>query len=124
MGGRLSVRALCNKYGEFTGFYDPNRMERYNPTVDGARVQEVPEAGHLFGQSVANLTEWASVGANHEAFSRATVRDYWRVFVGHDPNVIEEQEFATLVQDFAGEHQYVVERMLHALIRTEAYGVP
>jgi hypothetical protein len=110
--------------GEFTGFYDPNRMERYNPTVDGARVQEVPEAGHLFGQSVANLTEWASVGANHEAFSRATVRDYWRVFVGHDPNVIEEQEFATLVQDFAGEHQYVVERMLHALIRTEAYGVP
>ena len=34
------------------------------------------------------------------------------------------EEFEALWSDFKGEHAYQVERMLHALIMTEAYGVP
>jgi hypothetical protein len=99
-------------------------MAAFDSTVDGARVNEVPEAGFIFGQPVADLLEWAEVAANSEAFAKATVRDYWRIFVGHDPTPDEQGEFEQLAADFMNQHEYRVERMLHALIRTEAYGVP
>ena len=98
-------------------------MRRFN-TVDGARIREVPEAGFLFGQPVADLVEWAQVGANSEQFRRATVRDYWRILVGADPNDDTADEFDRLVSDFGDVHLYQVERMLHALVQTEAYGAP
>ena len=36
----------------------------------------------------------------------------------------ENEEFVQLWTDFKTVHNYRVERMLHALVRTEAYGVP
>ncbi|MCB9524651.1 MAG: hypothetical protein H6702_14920 [Myxococcales bacterium] len=109
--------------GGLTAAYDPSRMQRFG-AEEGARIQEVPEAGHLFGQPVADLNAWARVAADSDAFAQATVRDYWRILVGHDPLPQEEDEFEALWRAFGPEHGYRVERMLQALVRTEAYGVP
>lgn len=109
--------------GENTGVYDPRRPRRFD-RAEGSRLDELPEAGYLLGERVDTLLEWADVAADSEAFARATVRDYWRHFIGHEPTVGERAEFEALVADFPTEHAYRVERMLHALIRTEAYGVP
>lgn len=109
--------------GGSTGRYNANRMQRA-PLVEGARIREVPEAGFLFGEPVADLVEWARVAANSEQFKRATVRDYWRILVGEDPSDDTADEFDRLVVDFGALHDYRVERMLHALVQTEAYGAP
>ena len=108
---------------EYTGYYDPDRPLRFD-AADGSRLSEMPEAGALFGEPVANLVEWAHVAAESEAFSRSTVSDYWKHFIGHEPTPAEMAEFEALVEAFPTEHAHRVERMLHALIRTEAYGVP
>ena len=83
-----------------------------------------PESGVLFGEPVADLVEWAAVAADSEAFRRATVRDYWRLLFHEEPRVTEQGDFGQLVADFGEVHNYRVERMLHALIDTEAYGAP
>jgi hypothetical protein len=64
------------------------------------------------------------VAANSEAFRRATVRDYWRLLLGEAPRPSEQDEFNALVEAFGAAHSYSVERMLHDLIDTEAYGAP
>lgn len=109
--------------GGQTGTYQANRMQRM-PLSEGARIREVPEAGHLFGEPVADLIEWAEVAANSDAFAQATVRDYWRLLVGHEPNNDEAEEFAAVWRAFRDDHGYQVERMLRDLVRTEAYGAP
>lgn len=103
-------------------YYDPERMRDY--TFEGPRVLETPEAGVLFGQRVANLLEWAEVAANSDAFAQATVTDYWKLLVGHEPTPSEAAEFNELWRAFRTEHDYRVEAMLHALVETEAYGAP
>lgn len=103
-------------------YYDPERLDDF--AFEGPRMSEVPEAGHLFGEPVANLVEWAQVAANSDAFAKATVTDYWKLLVGHDPLPGESGEFNALWRDFRGDHDYRVERMLHALVETEAYGAP
>jgi hypothetical protein len=103
--------------------YDPNRNRRFDP-ADGSRLRELPEAGSLLGEPVPDLVTWARKAADRPEFARATVRGYWRHFLGHDPTPEERDEFEALVADFPTEHAYRVERMLHALVRTEAYGVP
>lgn len=103
--------------------YNPDRMEAF-AWVDGEAVVDTPEAGVLFGQPVADLIEWAQVAADSEAFRRATVLDYWRLLFREAPRATEQAEFGALVQAFGTEHDFQVERMLHALIDTEAYGAP
>lgn len=103
--------------------YAPNRLRTFTDE-DGERVKDTPEAGVLFGEPVADLREWAQVAANSEAFRRATVRDYWRLLLGESPRPSEEAEFSALVDAFGEKHAYSVERMLHDLIDTEAYGAP
>jgi hypothetical protein len=108
-----------------TAVWDPSRMTRFSPE-DGSRIDEVPEAGYLFGEPVADLREWAQKAADSDAFAQATVRDYWKLMVGHAPSAAEDEEFEALWRAFrdpAG-HNYRVSKMLHALIRTEAYSVP
>jgi hypothetical protein len=83
-----------------------------------------PEAGYLLGQPVANLVEWGEVAANSDAFARATVLDYWKLLMGGAPRPDESAEFDALWRAFMTDHAYGVDRMLHHLITTEAYGVP
>lgn len=105
------------------GSYDPDRI-RDDFRNEGARILEMPENGVLMGQPVANLVEWAQVAANSDAFAKATVDDYWKLTMGHHATPEELEEFTTLWRAFRERYDYRVERMLHALIETEAYGVP
>ncbi|QDE68653.1 hypothetical protein BHS05_17500 [Myxococcus xanthus] len=103
--------------------YVPGRIERYFST-EAPNITQIPESGFLLGQPVRDLLEWAHVGANSDAFAISAVTDYWKLLVGHPPTAEEQAEFVTLWQRFKGTHQYSVQRMLHDLIRTEAYGAP
>ena len=47
-----------------------------------------------------------------------------RGFRARESAPAEQVEFEALVSDFPTVHTYRVQHMLHALIRTEAYGVP
>lgn len=102
---------------------EPGRPARFTET-DGPEVGDVPESGVLFGTPVADLLDWARVAADSEAFARATVLDYWRVFVGREPSGDELAELDALVTGLQTEHRYRVEGMLHDLVRTRAYAAP
>jgi hypothetical protein len=115
------------RYSGFNGgtpfSYVPNRM---NNMADGLSdpLRQTPEAGVIFGQRVADLRAWAAVAASSDAFAKATVLDYWQKIIGELPRPTEQAEADALWRSFEDEHQYGVERMLHDLIMTEAYGVP
>lgn len=106
----------------------PYRNEAGRPArfvdVDGPEVANVPEGGVLFGTEVADLVDWARVAAGSDAFARATVLDYWQVFVGREPSGDELEELEQLVERFENTHDYRVENMLHDLVRTRAYAAP
>lgn len=103
--------------------YVPNRLSRF-VKYEGPQIVDIPEAGVIFGQKVANLLEWAKVAANSEAFARAVVLDYWKLLMGEPPRPSEMAQFDKLWHDLMTVHEYRVERMLAALIQTEAYGTP
>lgn len=105
------------------GSYDPDRI-RDDFRNEGARILEMPESGVLLGQPVDNLVQWAQVAANSDAFAKATVTDYWSLLMGHEPTAEEQEEFTATWHALRDRFDYRVERMLHALIETEAYGVP
>lgn len=92
--------------------------------VNGEGMAAVPERGSLFGRPVNDLLEWAAVAASSEAFARATVLDYWRLVIGGEPTPTQAAELERLWRRFMTEDRYSVERMLHALVETEAYRVP
>jgi len=101
--------------------YDPMRMETHFSNV--ANLTNTPENGYIFGQPVANLQEWASVAANSRQFASATVMDYWKLLVGTKA-AYYDNEFESLWRNLMEKHEYSVEKMLHDLIKTEAYGAP
>jgi hypothetical protein len=103
--------------------YEANRLENHFASV-APNMTQIPEAGAIFGQPVASLTQLAQVGANSDAFAMATVKDYWKFLVGHAPTAEEQAEFVAVWQRFKGQDNYRVQTMLHSLIRTEAYGAP
>ncbi|MEO1336659.1 MAG: hypothetical protein AAFV29_13495, partial [Myxococcota bacterium] len=103
--------------------YSPGRIELLAQGSDDP-LRNTPEAGVIFGRPVANLLEWAQVAANSEAFARALTLDYWRHLMGEAPRPSERSEFESLWRDLMTTHNYGVERMLHDLVDTEAYGVP
>lgn len=110
--------------GRYEAFaYHSDRLEDFE-WVDGERVSTTPESGVLLGEDVSNLVEWARVASESEPFRRNVVMDYWTLLLGEEPRAGEAEAFGTLVQDFGTTHEHRVERMLHALIDTEAYGAP
>jgi len=52
------------------------------------------------------------------------VLDYWRAIFVDDPRPEDAAEFTRLWTRLRTEHGYSVNKMLHDLIDTEAYGVP
>ncbi len=105
--------------------YLPDRLEQIAAAgLEVSTVVGAPASGSIFGQPVNDLREWARVAADSSAFARATVLEYWRYALGSPPDPAELPEFDQLWKRFPDEHAYGVERMLHDLIRTEAYGVP
>ena len=129
-GCHTTLDPLSYPFTTYAGFnggipftYSPGRMQSMAQGRDDP-LRNTPEAGVVFGQPVANLLEWAQVAANSEAFAKALTADYWRYLMGEPPRPVELAEFEKLWRDLMTEHGYGVERMLHALIDTEAYGVP
>lgn len=103
--------------------YVPNRLSRFIK-YEGPQIVDIPEAGVIFGQKVQDLLQWAQVAANSDAFARAVVLDYWKLLMGEAPRPTEMAEFDQLWHDLKTVHEYRVERMLLALVQTEAYGTP
>lgn len=85
-------------------------------------IQEMPEAGYIFGQRVNNLKEWATVLVNSDQFASNLVKDYWRAVIGHDPTEAEQDEFRQVWQRFKNVHSFKVDDMMHDLINTMAFG--
>jgi hypothetical protein len=110
--------------GSAFGQYVPMRMETIAPFSSQSYLAAIPEAGRIFNQPVANLLEWAQTAANSDQFARATVLDYWKLLVGGPPTSDQQAEFTQLWQDFKTTDNYSVDKMLHALVKTEAYGAP
>lgn len=105
-----------------TGQYDPTRITD-DFLFEGPLMSQLPESGYLMGQPVDDLLDWADVAVASAAFAAATVRDYWKHAIGLEPTA-EDDEYIALWTEFMGDDDYRVERMLHALIETEAYGAP
>ncbi len=105
------------------GSYVNNRIESLF-RGDAPRITEIPEAGAILGRPVNTLVEWARVAADSDEFATAVVEDYWTLLIGPDPSGREREEMTALWQSLGPTHNYHVESMLHALVRTEAYGVP
>jgi hypothetical protein len=87
-------------------------------------LQSMPASGTLLGEPYNELVGWVQVAANSDDFVIASTRDYWRLLIGRDPFPNEQAEFSALWTDLRGKHNYSVEKMLHDLIMTEAYGAP
>ena len=81
-------------------------------------------AGSWEGRWGASEREWGTVAANSDAFLVATVNDYWKLLMGQSPLPAQNAEFVNLWQRLKTAHNYRVTKMLHELIRTEAYGAP
>lgn len=103
--------------------YIPNRLELGFSTL-APRITQTPEAGVIFGQRVNDLREWATVAANSDAFAISTTTDYWKLLLGHHPRPDENAEFVATWKRFKGEHQHRVQKLLHDIVKTEAYGAP
>lgn len=104
--------------------YDANRLQDF--AAEAPNILQTPESGAIFGRPVANLREWARAAADSDAFASATVLDFWKLLMGAGPTPEQNAEFVALWKAFKdpAQHNYRVEKMLHALIRTEAYGAP
>lgn len=103
--------------------YVPNRLETFFST-QAPRITQTPEAGYIFGKPVADLRGWARAAADSDAFLVATVLDYWKLLLGAPPTPEQNAEFTQLWQRLRSPNAYSVRRMLHELIKTEAYGAP
>jgi len=105
--------------------FAPKRLANF-VRVDGPDVEKAPERGMLFGREVKDLLEWGSVAANSDEFARNVVRDYWKLLIGREPQGAGLKEFDALWRGLKDPalYNYRVEKMLHALILTEAYGAP
>lgn len=116
---------LTYPFTRYEGFpqarYNANRMQRFAYEAPG--IENTPEQGVILGQPVNDLLEWVNVAANSDEFASAVTMDYWRLFLGREPTPEQRAEFDTLWNDLGTTHGFSVERMLHALIETEAYGV-
>jgi hypothetical protein len=104
--------------------YVPYRFETVAPFNADPGLAQVPEQGFIFGQRVDDLIGWASVAANSDQFARATVLDYWKLLMGAPPTADQNDEFVRLWQRFKTVNAYSVDKMLHDLVKTEAYGAP
>jgi hypothetical protein len=104
--------------------YQPMRLENIAPFNAEPFLAQIPEQGYIFNQPVNNLLEWAQVAANSDQFARATVLDYWKLLMGGLPTSDQNDEFTQLWQRFMTVNNYSVDKMLHELVKTEAYGAP
>jgi hypothetical protein len=103
--------------------YRPDRMQRF-VALEGKSLLNVPEEGMLLGKPVRNLVEWGSVASDSDAFAQKLALDLWGLILGSDPSPKEMATYTKLWQRLRNENGYQVEKLIHDLIDTEAYGAP
>ncbi|MBX7097595.1 MAG: hypothetical protein K1X89_07780 [Myxococcaceae bacterium] len=103
--------------------YVPNRIETQFAGL-APNISQIPEKGYILGQPVNDLKGWARVAADSDAFAANTVMDYWKLLMGGPPTPDQNDEFVKLWKRLKNENTYSVQKMLHELIHTEAYGAP
>lgn len=96
-----------------TGQYLEDRAKDLIPTTEG----------WLMGQRVSGPEDWIAVAIASDAFSEHTVSVFWRRLFQRAPLSCEQDEHTMLWQDFRDGGRDV-DAMLHALVDTDAYGVP
>ena len=139
--GKGVTQALCTQchatldplsypFRNYNGLTAPSQIQYLNNRIEtifpneAPNISQIPEKGYIFGQPVNNVIEWATVAANSDAFLVATVNDYWKLLLGRAPLPEENAEFVSLWKRLKSPNSYQVKKMLHELIRTEAYGAP
>ena len=130
-GCHSTLDPLTYPFSRYNGFfafnYAAERMNGFTRT-DGPRVNQTPEHGILLGKPVKDLLEWGQVAANSDPFAKKVVLDYWKLLIGREPDVqaADQTEYAHLWRGLKSKeaYDYRVEKMLHALILTNAYGRP
>jgi hypothetical protein len=105
------------------GQYAPNRIEN-TFAGEAPNITQIPESGFIFGKPVTGVVQWAQVAANSDQFLVATVGDYWKLLIGQPPTPEQNAAFVELWKRLKTPNNYQVQKMLHDLIRTEAYGAP
>ena len=99
--------------GGTTGAFLPDRAVDIVPETDGA----------IFGDAISSPEQWVEAAVTSDDFSRHIVRTFWRYLFRRDAFSCEQDELDMLWQDFRDGGRNV-ESTLHALILTDAYGVP
>lgn len=89
-------------------------------TYDPARTPWEAD-GQLFGEPVADLLEWADLARNSDAFKQNIARMMFEQALSRGPLPHEKEEFDSLWQGLANEG-YSVNRMLHRMVDTKAFG--
>ncbi len=114
-----------NGIGQYN--YRDDRLTQFVRT-EGPRIVEAPPSGVLLGQPVKDLLEWGKVAANSDPFARKVVFDYWKQLVGREPDAqpADQAEYSKLWRKLKAKdgYNYRVEKMLHDLVLTNAYGRP
>jgi Bacterial TSP3 repeat len=109
---------------ESVNAYRPDRMARFVASGESPELANVPEAGYILGKPVKDLVEWGRVASDSDEFAQKTILDFWRLLLGAEPRPNELAAYTRLWQRFRNENAYQVEKTLHDLIDTEAYGAP
>jgi hypothetical protein len=114
-----------NGIGQYN--YRDDRLTQFVRT-EGPRITEAPPSGVLLGQPVKDLLEWGKVAVNSDPFAQKVVFDYWKVLVGREPDAqpADQAEYSRLWRGLKAKdgYNYRVEKMLHDLVLTQAYGRP
>jgi hypothetical protein len=96
--------------------------------TEGPQITQAPASGVLLGKPVKDLLEWGRVAADSDPFAQKVVFDYWKVLVGREPDAqpADQAEYSRLWRSLKAKdgYNYRVEKMLHGLILTNAYGRP
>ena len=112
----------------YTGFSGPPGP-RASYDESGTRMQffgiNNMDDGYFNGEIVGEVVDWARAASATDQYARATVMDYFELFVDRaTPAGIEDTDFNQLWQDFRSVDNYRVEEMLRKLVRTRSYGEP
>lgn len=99
--------------GDTTGVLLPDRAADILPTTEGA----------IFGEVITTPEEWVDAAITSDAFARQMTSIFWRWVFRRGPYSCEQDEFDMLWQDFRDNGRNV-EALLHAMVVTDAYGVP
>lgn len=105
--------------GANTGAFRPNRPS-WSPTDVQPSLFEIP----LGDPQQEGVTGWADVAARSDAFRRNLVHMFAEHALGRTPTPDDDAELRAIWGALDGEAGFTAAQILHALVDTDAFGVP